>query len=117
MTPEHFTPEQIALVCHQANNAVKSLCGQDTAEWDDLPQSTKTGVINAVRLVQQRPSITNAEIHAKWMQDRLAQGWTLGPGPDPVNKRHPNLVAYDALPLSEKRKDSVFLAVVRALTA
>lgn len=37
--------------------------------------------------------------HERWMRERHAQGWTLGPR-DPQRKTNPNLVEWDALPES-----------------
>lgn len=43
--------------------------------------------------------------HDTWARQRLAEGWTYGPLRDDTHKRHPCLVAYDALPESEKDYD------------
>jgi hypothetical protein len=43
--------------------------------------------------------------HDVWAQQRLADGWTLGPRRDDARKEHPCLVAYDKLPESEKQYD------------
>jgi hypothetical protein len=51
------------------------------------------------------------------MQSRLADGWTWGPEESVVFKQHPCLVPYEDLPVAEKRKDVLFQAIVKALTA
>jgi RyR domain len=43
--------------------------------------------------------------HDLWAQQRLADGWSLGPRRDDQAKKHPCLVAYKELPESEKEYD------------
>jgi hypothetical protein len=49
------------------------------------------------------------------MQQKLADGWKLGPVKDPAKKEHPSLVPYQQLPTTEKSKDFIFCAIVRSL--
>ena len=44
-------------------------------------------------------------VHAAWMRERLAAGWTLGPERNDAKKEHPCLVPYDELPEEEKGYD------------
>jgi len=41
-------------------------------------------------------------VHDKWAQERIAQGWTLGPERNDQRKEHPSLVPYNELPELEK---------------
>lgn len=43
--------------------------------------------------------------HEVWSQTRMKQGWTYGEKRDDINKKHPCLIPYDALPESEKLYD------------
>ena len=43
--------------------------------------------------------------HIRWMQEKLANGWTYAPVRDNGLKRHPCLVPYDDLPVEEQQKD------------
>ena len=43
--------------------------------------------------------------HIRWMQEKLANGWTYAPERDNDLKHHPCLVPYDALPAEEQQKD------------
>jgi len=45
------------------------------------------------------------EEHIRWMQERIAAGWTYGPVRDNAKKIHPLLVDWDELPDKEKQKD------------
>ena len=53
--------------------------------------------------------------HEAWMAAKRRAGWSYGPRKDEAKKTHPSLVEFQALPESEKQKDAVLLAVVRAL--
>lgn len=44
-------------------------------------------------------------VHAAWMRERMAAGWTLGPKRDDEKKEHPCLVPYDELSEEEKGYD------------
>ncbi|VGO17152.1 hypothetical protein PDESU_05747 [Pontiella desulfatans] len=50
-------------------------------------------------------------VHVRWMEGRLAEGWTHGPVRDEAAKQHPCLVPYNDLPESEREYDR---ATVRA---
>jgi len=56
--------------------------------------------------------------HEIWAQQRLSQGWTLGPRRDDAKKQHPCLVPYDQLPEIEKEYDrQTALGALRAILA
>ena len=41
--------------------------------------------------------------HERWVEERVAQGWRLGPARDDANRLHPDLVPWDELP--ERQQD------------
>jgi len=45
--------------------------------------------------------------HDVWADARIKEGWTFGPERDDVNKKHPDLIPYSALPDSEKEYDRI----------
>jgi len=107
--------DAIGRVCHEANRAYCVFTGDPgLPAWDDLDESyresTRAGVRAAV------DGNTPEKSHEGWMTERLAAGWQHGPVLDRAAKIHPNLVPYDQLPDSQKRKDHLFVAIVRALT-
>jgi hypothetical protein len=55
--------------------------------------------------------------HEQWSADKLAAGWKLGPVKDPGKKEHPCLVPYGELPPWQQRKDSLYIATVRAMAS
>lgn len=53
-------------------------------------------------------------LHEMWMAALERDGWKLGKIKDPVAKTHPCLIPYRDLSYTQRVKDSVFVAVVRA---
>ena len=45
--------------------------------------------------------------HDVWAEARKSEGWVYGEARDDVNKRHPDLVPYTALPEGEKEYDRI----------
>jgi hypothetical protein len=54
--------------------------------------------------------------HRHWSERRLSEGWKFGPAPEYAKKEHPDLVAYEDLPDSEKAYDrSAAIETLRAI--
>lgn len=106
----------IAQVCHEANRAYCESIG-DTSQpyWTDAPDWQKNSAINGVNFHLDNPSAGPAASHESWMKEKLADGWKLGPVKNPDKKEHPCIVPYEQLPLEQRRKDSLFIAIVHAL--
>ena len=109
--------KDIARVCHEANRAYcLSLGDSSQLPWAAAPpwqiESACAGVVFAIG----HPDATPADSHESWLRQKRAEGWTYGPVKDAEKKQHPCFCAYDQLPIEQRRKDSLFLAIVRALT-
>jgi hypothetical protein len=70
--------------------------------------------MSGVRHVLTNPNTTPEGSHANWLKDKALDGWVWGSKKDPVLKTHPCMVAYSELPLEQRVKDSLFIAVVKA---
>ena len=134
--------EQLARSIHEDYVAKSRARGEtettnpSTVPWDRLPGDlrqanlaqaagigAKLEAINAVLVPESGTApefrFTDKEIedlaeleHERWMNERIAQGWTRGDQRDNRRKFHPDLVEWAALPGSEQEKDR---AAVRAL--
>lgn len=107
----------IAQVCHEANRALCETQGDPSQpSWNKAPDWMRDSAIAGVNAVLENPAITPEELHERWCQHKLNDGWRYGPEKDAEAKTHPCLVGYDSLPPEQRIKDSLFHAVVRALS-
>lgn len=70
-----------------------------------------------VKFAIDNPDAPASAQHDAWMADKIADGWIHGPVKDAEAKTHPCLVPFDHLPVHQRKKDHLFRAGVRALTA
>ena len=106
----------IARVCHAANTVLSQINGEgDKDTWEEMSQETKDGVIEEIKRIMQDPNLTGRDIHDGWMATRLADGWVHGDEINTELKTHPNLVEYDELSEIDRKKDDLFLGIVRSL--
>jgi hypothetical protein len=106
----------IAAVCQEANRAWCYLHGDDTqVPWNNAPTWQRESVIDGVKHALTNPDITPEDSHNNWMAVKVAEGWVYGEVKDPEAKTHPCMVTYDQLPEFQRKKDALFLAIVRAL--
>jgi hypothetical protein len=106
----------IAKVCHDANRSW-CIANDDYSQpaWDDAPDWQIDSAINGVYHAMIYPDATSEDMHSNWMADKIADGWVYGEVKDAVAKSHPCMVPYDQLPMFQRKKDALFLAIVRAL--
>lgn len=110
-------PEEIAKVCHEANRAYCEEIGDNSQKpWVDAEQWQRDSAINGVRFALDNPNAPASSQHDAWMQDKVKDGWKYGPVKDASKKEHPCIIPYDGLPMDQRVKDSLFKAVVIALT-
>lgn len=107
----------IAEVCHEANRAYCLAIGDDSQpHWDDAPDWQRESAINGVQFHADNPGSTPEDSHVSWMVEKAQAGWGYGEEKDPEAKTHPCMVPYERLPGEQRRKDSLFMAIVHALS-
>lgn len=108
--------EICARVAHEANRAYcESIGDKSQLPWESAPdwqrESCRKGIEGA--LIGFKPE----QQHRAWLDDKLAEGWSLGPVKDPELKTHPCMVPYEDLPPEQKIKDALYGRVVRQVAA
>jgi hypothetical protein len=117
-SPQPMTPAEIAWVCHEANRAYCASIGDYSQRpWEEAPQWQRSSAINGVLLHINHPEASAEDSHASWLKEKEDDGWTYGPVKDEGKKTHPCFMPYNQLPTSHKRKDHLFRAIVKGLTA
>ena len=112
-----MTNAQIAMVCHEANKGYCEAIGDMSQKsWADAEQWQRTSAVNGVAFALANPAAPASSQHDAWLRDKAADGWKYGPVKDPAKKEHPCFVPYEQLPIEQRLKDSLFKAVVRALS-
>lgn len=108
--------EACARAAHEANRAYCMAIGdnsqvpwEDAAEWQK--ESARIGVTGVIR------GNSPEQSHESWMAEKRAAGWVYGETKDVQRKTHPCMVTYDRLPEEQRRKDHVFVSVVRAMAS
>ncbi len=108
--------EDIAAIAHNVNRVYcRRINDFSQPLWEEAPQWQKDSAIAGVKSYINDPTITPEKSHEGWMRLKLQEGWSCGPVKDADKKEHPCMVPYDELPLQQKVKDTLFLAVVAAL--
>jgi hypothetical protein len=116
MSTTALTPLQIAQVIHAANLAYRANIGEEPGvAWERLDSDMQETIVHGVKVAQEGNDAE--ELHRQWVMVKEVQGWTYGPEKDAIKKTHPQLVPYANLDLDQRRKDSLFLAIVGALSS
>lgn len=108
--------EACARAAHEANRAYCLTLG-DTSQpaWENAPDWQRSSALEGVRGVLKGNG--PRESHASWLREKMHTGWRFGPVKDPEKKEHPCFLPYDDLPEAQKKKDAIFVDVVRAMAA
>jgi len=111
-----LTVAQIAEICHEANRAYCRQLGDDSqVVWLDAPEWQRKSAINGVKFHLKNPNASCSASHENWLKEKMAEGWTYGKVKDTAKKTHPCVRPYDKLPQDQRRKDALFISVIRAL--
>ncbi|MCE5231314.1 hypothetical protein LLG95_17190 [bacterium] len=108
--------QDVAKICHEANRAYCESIGDSTQlPWAAAPDWQKESAINGVEYHVKMGVSGPADSHENWLREKLNAGWKYGTVKDVEKKEHPCCVPYGELPLEQRAKDSIFVAIVRAL--
>jgi hypothetical protein len=80
------------------------------------PDWQKQSAISGVGFHMAHPESTPEMSHMEWLKQKEREGWVYGLVKDASKKEHPCMVAYNDLPVEQRMKDSLFVAIVRALS-
>jgi len=104
-----------AQMCHEVNRAYCEANHDHTQlPWANAPDWARGSAIKGVEFLLQNPKATPADTHQSWCEQKVKDGWMLGPIKDAEKKLHPALVPYEMLPNWQRTKDALFQAVVRS---
>lgn len=110
------TIEACARAAHEANRAYCIAIGDlSQPSWDDAPDWQKSSARNGVRGALN--GATPEQSHESWLAEKVSTGWAYGETKDPERRLHPCMVPYGQLPPTQRAKDDLYLAVVRATAA
>ena len=108
---------KIAQVMHESVRAWQKANGETGAPpWSRAPEWMKDASREAVLWRIANPKAPSSAQHDQWMAQKLASGWKYGRVKNGVKKTHPMLVPYAQLPETERRKDALEAALIRALS-
>ncbi len=112
-----MTTEQIAHVCHETNKGYCESIGDNSQKtWNEAEQWQRDSAIKGVEFRLNNPNAPASSQHEAWYADKERDGWKYGEVKNADAKTHPCMVAYNELPIEQRRKDYLFQAVVDALT-
>lgn len=108
--------EDVARICHEANRQLCIAHGDlSQLDWLASPDWQRESAIQGVKWRLSYPDAPCSAQHVAWSEAKVADGWVYGPTKDADKKTHPCLIPYDKLPLEQKLKDALFVAIVMSL--
>ena len=105
----------IARIANEINRVYAYCIGQEKSKFEQLKPEEIENIKIGVKFCLANPTTTPEEIHAKWRETKLAAGWSYGPIINLHLKQHPNMINFYNLPISERIKDHIFVALVKEL--
>jgi hypothetical protein len=108
--------EQTARICHETNRAYCATIGDDSqVPWEQAPEwqkdSARAGVMNCFS-----HEVMPSDSHANWLKQKESEGWVYGEVKDAEKKTHPCMRPYRDLPVEQKTKDYLFVAICKVMS-
>ena len=111
-----MTVEDVARICHEANNAYCEVIGEKPQPpWDKAKKNIQESAKDGVRFHMANPTAGPKGSHQNWLKFKEADGWTYGEKKNATKKTHPCMVPYEKLPAKQRVKDEIFCGIVKAL--
>jgi hypothetical protein len=108
--------EKAAKAAHEVNRVYCIALGDESqSKWEDAPTWQTDSAVNGVIAILENPCWSESSSHDNWLQEKEKSGWKWGPVKDPDKKEHPCMVPYEDLPVDQRMKDTIFLAVVKGI--
>jgi hypothetical protein len=105
--------EPCARAAHEVNRAYCLALGDTSqAPWDHAPAWQRESARRGVRGVLLDGNGPGAS-HASWLAEKTRAGWKYAPIKNAAKKEHPCMVPFEELPIEQRYKDVLFVAVVR----
>jgi len=111
--------ERVARVAHETNRAYCESIGDNSQRpWSLAAEWQRESAVNGVQFqIGERKAgrVPPPEAqHEAWLADKKAAGWVYGAVKNEAIKQHPCMVPYAELPIEQRMKDYLFVAVVTA---
>ena len=120
MLDTNFNPDylaKIAKICHQANKAWCEANGDFSQKnWEEAEDWQKDSAIKGVAFRINNPDSGDDAQHNSWMKEKIDDGWVYGEVKDAEAKTHPCIVPFEELPVVQRKKDTLFCAIVDSLS-
>jgi hypothetical protein len=109
----------VAQVAYNAMLELQILHGvfkdEDVRFWDEMDEDERKAVCDAVRYTINN-RIEGAQLrHIKWVKRQLKAGWTRGTVFNEEKKWDPNVCEWEKLPVIERHRQRLFVAVINSL--
>ena len=114
-----LTPKQIDDIAYAAHDAVKAWArsqGDYSHDiWSNCSYEYKTRMRNGVVARLENPDESPEANHDRWLEANARDGWKWGPVRDEVKLENPAFVPYSDLPADFRKRNDIFMGVVKAL--
>ena len=102
-------------MAHETNRAYAEMLGDHShVSWHESPDWQKNSAIDGVVKHLHNPQMSPEDSHRSWLEFKKKDGWQYGPIKDLEKKEHPCMLPYGDLPITQRMKDYVFAAVIKA---
>lgn len=114
LTPKQV--EDIACVAHDAVKAWARSQGDYSHEiWANCSAEHKNSLRRGILARLENPDESPQANHDRWLEDQAAAGWKYGPVRDETTLENPAFAPYSELPVDFRKRNEIFIAIVRAL--